>query len=150
MTPFEIALSIRNRPDDEEIESFVRRQHANERMVDFAASLELLIGWERAIDEFKSLMVCLAVVNTANAESTIAAAIARKRALGYDPKLEAVLARRWRCPHCKQFSNITTIEISVAVGELFRCCCGELGIYPIEAAAKLKVQDGGKTGLRPL
>lgn len=154
MTPFEIALSIRNRPDPdkETVEVFALREHAKERMADFGAALELCIGWERAYEDFAALLDCLKPLERRGQTLTIAALIERSRQLGYNAKLEALLARRWRCPHCKQFTSIDRIEVPIGEPErLLRCTtCNEEGVYPAEVKARLEARDGGKGGLRPL
>jgi hypothetical protein len=153
MTPFEIALSIRNRPDqDEAVEAYAARVHASERTADFDVAIELLIGWEQAFDDFSALLDCITSVARKDDTLQISKLIERKRKLGYDAKLEALLARRWRCPHCKQFACLSKVEVPIgAPGSLLRCVtCGEHGMYPVEAKARLDVHDGGKGGLRPI
>lgn len=151
MKPIEIALTIRNRPDpDEAVEAFVQRTLANETMADFVVALELLIGWEQADEDFVSLLDCLE--GRKNRTLPISDLIKQKRHLVYDPKLETLLARRWRCPHCKQFANISSIKIAIGeLGSLFGCVtCGEAGMYPVESRARLKAHDGGRKGIRPI
>ena len=151
MTPFEIAITLRNRPDGgESDEAFVKRALGGERLCDFGAAVELMGAWEQAGDDFVALLDCLKPVERRNRAATIADLIERKRQLGYDAKLEALLARRWRCPHCKQFSSVDKVTISQGDRGLFRCTtCGEEGVHPVEAKAVLRVEDGGKSGLRP-
>jgi hypothetical protein len=152
MTPFEIALAIRNRADqDESVESFVRRMLSGERVSDFSVALKLLIRWERAYEEIEALLDVLKDVSAKTPAATIGTLIAAKRRLGYDHKLEALLAHRWRCPHCKQFAGIDKIELPIGNPDhLPRCViCGEEGIAPVETEAHLDTLDGGKSGLRP-
>jgi hypothetical protein len=152
MTPFEIAVAIRNRGESEELRAFVLRTMANEKMCDLRLALELCIGWERAYEEVENLLDALRVVSAKAPDATIDVLIAAKRRLGYDPQLEAILARRWRCPHCKQFASIDKIELPIGDPDrLPRCViCGEEGIAPVERQAHLDVRDGGKSGLRPI
>jgi hypothetical protein len=153
MTPFEIALQIRNRPDDNEtVEAYVLRTLAGEAMADFAAALEMLIGWEQADQDLVALLDCLKEGGRKDGTLPISQLIKQKRKLVYDPKLEALLARRWRCPHCKQFTSISSIRITFgAPARLLGCLtCGEPGVYPVEPKARLKAHDGGKKGIRPL
>jgi hypothetical protein len=143
MTPFEIALTIRNRPDDaESVQDFVLRTMARERMSDFHAALGLLIGWERAYEYFERLLDILKRVERKAPDATIEALIKYKRRLGYDPAFEALLARRWRCPHCKQFSTIDSIQLPIGdATRLPRCVtCGEEGVAPIDNEARLDVR----------
>lgn len=152
MTPFEIAFAIHSRPDsDEDLEAFVLRTMADEKISDLGLALELRIAWERGLDYFKALVDALRSVSAKAPDNTqIGALIEAKRKLGYDAKLEAILAHRWRCPHCKQFSTIDRVEVQIG-GDLFRCViCKEEGIAPVETEARLDVRDGGKTGLRPI
>jgi hypothetical protein len=110
----------------------------------------MLISWERADDDLKKLMDVLEPAERGKCAS-IGTLIKRKRALGYDSALEALLARRWHCPHCKQ--STTVEEVGIPVGgdaRMAKCLmCGEEGIAPVQAAARLEVREGGKTGLRP-
>lgn len=152
MTPFEIALTIRNRPDDSEsVRDFALRTMAQEWVSDLHAAIELLIGWERAYEDFEKMLDILQPVGRKTPDATIAALIKHKRGLGYDPALETLLARRWRCPHCKQFAAIDKIELPIGdATRLPRCViCGEEGIAPVDTEARLDVRDGGKSGLRP-
>lgn len=151
MTPLEIALAIRNRADpDEELQAFVLRTMANEKITDLSSALELSIAWEHASDDFKRMVDILRPVGRKTPDAKIGALIAAKRKLGYDAELEAILARRWRCPHCKQFSTVDKVEIQINGGELFRCkVCHEEGIAPVATDARLEARDGGKSGLRP-
>jgi hypothetical protein len=152
MTPFEIALTIRNRPDhDETVRDFALRTMAEVQMRDFGAAIELLIRWERGHDDFKKLIDILRPVGRKTPGAKIAALIAAKRKIGYDAELEAILARRWRCPHCKQFSTIDKIEIPIGDPDRLPHCvtCGEEGIAPVDTEARLDVRDGGKSGLQP-
>ena len=151
MTPFEIALAIRSRPDDSEpVRDFVFRTMAQERMSDFRTALELLVGWERGDDDVRTIFNILGQVG--GADETIGALIEHKRGLAYDPALETVLARRWRCPHCKQLSTIDKIKLPVGDAACLPGCpaCGEEGIAPVDTEARLDVRDGGKSGLRPI
>jgi hypothetical protein len=153
MSPFEIALAIHNRTDaDEDLQAFVLRTMAKEKMADLGPALELCIAWEHAYEELENLLDMLGAVSAKTPDAKIATLIAAKRRLGYDPKLEAALARRWQCPHCKQFSSVDKIELPIgAPDRLPRCVlCGEEGIAPVETSARLDVLDGGKSGLRPL
>lgn len=153
MTPFEIALAIRSRADDDEgVKQFALRTMASEKVADVAAALHLLIGWAHAFEEIEALCDALARVGAKMPKATIDVLIAAKRKLGYDAKLEAILARRWRCPHCKKFANIDKVELPIGDPDrLPRCViCGEEGIAPVETEACLNVRDGGKSGLRPL
>lgn len=152
MTPFEIALAIRNRPDpNEELEAFVLRTMADEKSSDLGSALELCIAWERALDYFEALVDALRPISAKMPQDVkIGALIEAKRKLGYDAKLESLLAHRWCCPHCKQFSTVDKVELQIGGGDLFRCViCKEEGIAPIDTEAHLDVRDGGKTGLRP-
>lgn len=154
MTPFEIALSIRKNQDDnpdESAESFVLRALADETMADFGAALELLIGWERADEDFVALLECLKIGGK-DGTLPISELIKKRRSLIYDPKLESLLARRWRCPHCKQLSGIASVQVNISKpGSLLGCLtCGEVGMYPVEPRAQIKAHDGGKKGLRLL
>lgn len=152
-TPFEIALAVRNDhdPDQEEFQAFVLRRFAKEKAASLGGALALLIGWERAYEEFEGLLDCLKKVRHQTESDTIDNLIKRHRQLGYDAKFEAILARRWRCPHCKQFATISEIEIPIGdQSRLPRCVtCGEEGIAPIDGKPSLKTRDGGKSGLRP-
>lgn len=152
MRPFEIALQIRNRPDDNEtVEAYVVRTLADETMADFGTALEMLIGWEQADEDFLALLDCLKTGGRKDGTSPISELIKQRRALVYDPKLESLLARRWRCPHCKQFASINSIKISISEpGGLPYCItCGERGVYPVEPRARLKAHDGGRNGIKP-
>lgn len=152
MKPFEIALQIRNRPeDDETVEAYVVRTLAGEAMADFGAALEMLIGWEQADQDLMTLLDCLKDGGRKDGTLPISELIKQKRMLVYDPKLESVLARRWRCPHCKQFANINSIRITLGEPDSLLGCltCGEPGMYPVEPKARLKTHDGGKKGIRP-
>lgn len=153
MTPFEIAIAIRTRQDDSEpLEDFVLRTMAQQRVVDFKPALDMLVGWERADEDFARLIEILEPVGRKERDATFDALIKRKREMGYDPLLEALLARRWRCPHCKRLATIETIEIPIhAPGSLARCMiCEAQGIAPVDAEPCLDVRDGGKSGLRPV
>lgn len=80
-------------------------------------------------------------------EETIEELIERKRAAGYDPEFEALLARPWVCPHCGTHSAI--LGVGVPVGDPVRgfSCpkCEREGIAPVESASpQLKLLDGGK------
>lgn len=152
MTPFEIALAIRNKPDDDEPDTdFVLRTMSGERASDFVAAADLLDGWERAYEDFEKLLDILQPVGRKTPHATFADLIKHKRKLGYDPALETLLARRWRCPHCKQFTTINKIELPIGdTTRLPRCVtCGEEGVAPVDTEARLDVRDGGKSGLRP-
>jgi hypothetical protein len=59
MTPFEIAVAIRNRGESEELRAFVLRTMANEKMRDLRLALELCIGWERSIGDPDRLPRCV-------------------------------------------------------------------------------------------
>lgn len=153
MTPFEIALQIRRRPDDDEtVEAYVVRTLADETMADFGAALEMLIGWEQADQDLVALLDCLKGGGRKDGTLPISELIKQKRKLVYDPSLEALLARRWRCPHCKQFANLNSVRIIIGEPDHLLGCltCGELGVYPIEAKARLKTLDGGRGGLKLL
>jgi hypothetical protein len=153
MTSFEIALAVRNRADpDEDLQAFVLRTMAKERIADLGAALELCIAWERACEDLENLLDALRVVGVETSDVKIAALIAAKRKIGYDAKFEAILARRWRCPHCKQFATIDKVELPIGEPDRLPCCavCGEEGIAPVDTDAKFGVRDGGKSGLRPV
>ncbi len=153
MSPFEIALAIRNRADhDEDLQAFVLRTMANEKMSDLGPALALCIGWERAYEELEDFLDALRNIGIKTPNARIETLIAAKRKIGYDPKFEAILARRWRCPHCKQFSTVDKIELPIGDPDRLPCCvtCGEEGIAPVDSNAHLEVRDGGKSGLRPL
>lgn len=153
-TPFEIALAVRNDhdADQEELQVFMLRRFAKEKMTSVGDALDLLIAWERAYEEFEGLLDCLKKVKRQPDSDTIDTLIKRRRQLGYDAKFEAILARQWRCPHCKQFATISEIEIPIGdQSRLPRCItCGEEGIAPIDGKPSLKTRDGGKSGLRPV
>ncbi len=152
MTPFEIALAIRNRPDtDEDLQAFVLRTMANEKITDLRSALEISVAWEHALDYFEALVDALRPVSAKMPQDAkVGALIEAKRNLGYDAKLESLLAHRWRCPHCKQFSTIDKVEVQIG-GDLFRCViCKEEGIAPVDTQSHFNVRDGGKSGLRPL
>jgi predicted Zn-ribbon and HTH transcriptional regulator len=124
----------------------------SEKMRDFVAALELLIGWERAEDDFAELVELLAPAAAgASTDTTIEVLLAAQRKLGYNARLEALLARRWRCPQCKQFATIEKIGAPIGnPGGLPRCAvCQEEGIAPVETTPDLEAHDGGKSGLRP-
>lgn len=153
MKPFEIALQIRRRPDDDEtVEAYVVRTLADETMADFGAALEMLIGWEQANQDLVALLDCLKDGGRKDGTLPISELIKRKLALVYDPKLETLLARRRRCPHCKQFASINSIRITLSEPDSLLGCltCGEQGVYPVEPKARLKAHDGGRKGLRPI
>lgn len=153
MSPFEIALAVRKRPDNNEpLQAFLLRTMPGEQVRDVHAAMELMIGWEQAYDDFEALLNLLKPLERKTLDAKIEVLIARKRALGYDPALEALLARKWRCPHCKQFAALDTVEVPVGDPDrLWRCTtCGEEGIAPVGTEAKLDVRDGGKSGLRPI
>ena len=152
MTPFEIALNIRNRSDDNEpLRDFVLRTMADERRCDFNAALELLTGWESALADIQKMLDIMESVLCETPDATISALIRHKRGLGYDPALEALLARRWRCPHCKQFSTINEVKLLIGDDARLPVCvnCGEEGIAPVDTKPRLDVRHGGKSGLRP-
>ncbi len=152
MTPFQIAIAIRNKPDDgEPVTDFVLRTMGGERASDFVAAYDLLEGWDRAYEDFEKLVDILQPVGRKTPHAMLGDLIKLKRGLGYDAALEALLARRWRCPHCKQYSSIDKIEMPIGdPTRLPRCAtCGEEGIAPVNPEARLDVRDGGKSGLRP-
>lgn len=153
MKPFEIALQIRRRPDDDEsVEAYALRTLADETVADFGAALEILIGWAQADQDLEAMLDCLKEGGRKNGTLPISELIEQKRKLVYDPKLEALLARRWRCPHCKQFADINSISIVLNEPDHLLGCrtCGEPGVYPLEPKARLKVHDGGAGGLKLL
>lgn len=151
MTPFQIALAVRNRADqDEGVAEFALRTMSGEKVADLGAALDLMIGWERAIEDFAALCGALTTACVLPG-ATISGLIAVKRAAGYDPGLEAILSRRWRCPHCKQFATIEEVEMPIGdPSRLPRCpTCREDGIAPIDGRPRLTARRGGKSGLRP-
>lgn len=75
---------------------------------------------------------------------TVAELIAQLRAAGYNPELEALLARKWRCPHCRH--ECTILELIVPLGttrDPLCPACEEEGIDLVEAP-QLAVIQGGK------
>lgn len=154
MTPFEIALTIRNEHDQakETLEAFVRRTMSQERVSDLGSALQIMLGWDRAIEEISELLDLLRPVERKGAGHTIRALIERKRQLGYDAKFETLCARLWLCPHCQRTTTIEGIELPIGDPDRMPRCtaCGGEGIAPTDGKPNLKVRDGGKTGLRPL
>jgi len=72
---------------------------------------------------------------------TIGELIARKRAAGYDPEFEALLATPWICPHCQRRATILEVVIPLGTsrGPLCpRCMCE--GIAPVEAGSPPQLQ----------
>lgn len=145
MTPFEIALAIRNKPESESENDFVLRTMSGERVRDLITAGDLLKGWDRADEYFEKILAILQPVGRKTPNATIAELIEHTRGLGYDPALETLLARRWRCPHCKQFATIEKIELDLGDPTSLQRCgvCGEEGIIPVDPKARLDVRDGG-------
>lgn len=146
MTPFEMAYIIHNRDNpDQALDDFVLKTFGTENVVALSAALALCIGWERAFVEIKKLISALSKTGWAPG-ATFRMAIAASRSAGYDPELEATLARRWRCPHCKQFSTIENIRIHVSDPKRLPSCttCGEEGVAPVETTPTLRAHRGGR------
>lgn len=138
MTPFEIAMSIRESTGTL-AEAILG--HASERGADLSAAITLLAGWQRADEEFDAMIKCLEPCDDSLPLDVL---VARSRAAGYNATLEAILARRWQCPHCLQYCTIEGTKISAEETLLLCTTCGELGVYPVDTAPHLETLDAGK------
>jgi len=81
------------------------------------------------------------------ADPTIEELVRRKRAAGYDPNFEALMAKRWKCPHCGRVATILEVLVPIDNAGDFACPrCEAEGIEPIEPVAPLlDVVAGGKS-----
>jgi hypothetical protein len=78
-------------------------------------------------------------------DETIEEIIARKRAAGYDAKFEALLARKWRCPHCQHETTILKVVLPLGEPDRDPLCpaCEQEGIEPVDPRPEMTVIAGG-------
>ena len=130
--------------DREPLMEFFQRRFGKDSAGDGFDGLTLAIGRQSGTDDLSALLDLADPMH--NARGTIMEAVRDRRAQGYLPAMETIIARPWECLSCEAKATLMNGVLIPGGTSGWPCCakCGQETIIPVEAKSNLTVVDGGK------